>query len=308
MKPTADRSPKTRSARLLAVMAWLRDRQHGCPWDIEQTFRRSRRTPSRKPTRSPTRSSATTCRRSRRSSATCCCRSSTTPRWRARPARFDFDDVAAAIADKMVDRHPHVFGDARDRRRRAQTISWEARKAAERAKNAAREPAGALDGVARALPALLRAEKTPEARRPGRLRLDGHRRRSSTRSRRNWASSGPSSRPARPTRARRRRTGRRAVRRREPRPPSARSTRKPRCARPTTSSSALPPSRAAASPRKGENPRRPRSRRWKPSGRTPRRELRDDAPLSARHSPAAAAGPSRTTPGLRHDFGRCGRR
>ena len=68
--------------------------------------------------------------------------------------------MAAAIADKMVDRHPHVFGDARVATAEAQTVSWEARKAAERAaKPAGAEPAGALDGVARALPALLRAEK-----------------------------------------------------------------------------------------------------------------------------------------------------
>ena len=39
MKPTADTLPKDPLARLLAVMAWLRDRQHGCPWDIDQTFR-----------------------------------------------------------------------------------------------------------------------------------------------------------------------------------------------------------------------------------------------------------------------------
>ncbi|HEY2875020.1 MAG TPA: nucleoside triphosphate pyrophosphohydrolase, partial [Reyranella sp.] len=62
-------------------------------------------------------------------------------------------------ADKMVDRHPHVFGDLKIADADAQTVSWEARKAAERAKKGGEQPAGALDGVARALPALLRAEK-----------------------------------------------------------------------------------------------------------------------------------------------------
>src|ERR1044071_9427200 len=38
-RPTADSLPKEPLARLLAVMAWLRDRQHGFPWDIDQTFR-----------------------------------------------------------------------------------------------------------------------------------------------------------------------------------------------------------------------------------------------------------------------------
>jgi MazG family protein len=75
---------------------------------------------------------------------------------------FSFNDVAAAIADKMVDRHPHVFGDLNIADADAQTVSWEARKAAERAKKgqqATSSAAGALDGVALALPALLRAEK-----------------------------------------------------------------------------------------------------------------------------------------------------
>jgi len=73
---------------------------------------------------------------------------------------FGFNDVARAIADKMIDRHPHVFGDLKIASADAQTVSWEARKASERAKkNGSTDPAGALDGVARALPALLRAEK-----------------------------------------------------------------------------------------------------------------------------------------------------
>jgi MazG family protein len=75
---------------------------------------------------------------------------------------FGFAEVASAIADKMIDRHPHVFGDAKIATAEAQTVSWEARKAAERAAKAtaaAAAAAGALDGVARALPALLRAEK-----------------------------------------------------------------------------------------------------------------------------------------------------
>lgn len=69
--------------------------------------------------------------------------------------QFDFDAVAGAIADKLVARHPHIFGDAempggmREER-------WEAIKAAERA---AKGAASALDGVAVALPALMRADK-----------------------------------------------------------------------------------------------------------------------------------------------------
>ncbi len=61
--------------------------------------------------------------------------------------QFSLDDVATAIADKMERRHPHIFGDATAR------PDWEGMKAAERA------DVSALDGVALALPALMRAEK-----------------------------------------------------------------------------------------------------------------------------------------------------
>ncbi|WP_296763577.1 nucleoside triphosphate pyrophosphohydrolase [Sediminimonas sp.] len=70
---------------------------------------------------------------------------------------FDFDTIAQRIGDKMVARHPHVFGDeSRDKTAAQQTRDWEAIKAAERA---ARDQSGALDGVARGLPALTRALK-----------------------------------------------------------------------------------------------------------------------------------------------------
>ena len=74
---------------------------------------------------------------------------------------FDFDAVTAAVADKMVRRHPHVFGDANVDSAAAQTREWEHHKAAERRAKAATEgrPPSVLDGVARGLPALTRAAK-----------------------------------------------------------------------------------------------------------------------------------------------------
>ena len=70
---------------------------------------------------------------------------------------FTFQSVADAISDKMVARHPHVFGDqSRDKSSDQQTIDWETIKAAERA-NA--NQTRALDGVALGLPALTRAVK-----------------------------------------------------------------------------------------------------------------------------------------------------
>ena len=72
--------------------------------------------------------------------------------------RFGFDDVVKAIADKMVARHPHVFGDeSRDKTPEQQTVDWEKIKAAER--GTAKPGARVLDGVALGLPALTRAVK-----------------------------------------------------------------------------------------------------------------------------------------------------
>lgn len=69
---------------------------------------------------------------------------------------FGLEDVAAGISEKMIRRHPHVFGDAAARDAAAQTGAWEADKARERA---ARAEWGVLDGIATTLPALMRARK-----------------------------------------------------------------------------------------------------------------------------------------------------
>ncbi len=73
---------------------------------------------------------------------------------------FDIEGVIAAINDKMIRRHPHVFGDASQRSATDQTQAWETQKASERAaKQQSGVAASALDGVALALPALKRAQK-----------------------------------------------------------------------------------------------------------------------------------------------------
>jgi len=78
---------------------------------------------------------------------------------------FGFADVARSISDKMIRRHPHVFGDAAARDARQQTSAWEVQKSAERA---ARLQSGALAGVPIGLPALTRAVKlTTRAARVG---------------------------------------------------------------------------------------------------------------------------------------------
>jgi tetrapyrrole methylase family protein/MazG family protein len=68
--------------------------------------------------------------------------------------RFDLDDVAAVIADKLINRHPHVFGETRLPDSAAVLRQWEVIKRAEK-----QERRSVLDGVPKGLPALARAQK-----------------------------------------------------------------------------------------------------------------------------------------------------
>jgi tetrapyrrole methylase family protein/MazG family protein len=72
--------------------------------------------------------------------------------------RFTIDDVVRAISDKLVRRHPHVFGDAEAEDADAVLRNWAKLKAAERREKGVAEPS-ALDGVPQHLPALLRAQR-----------------------------------------------------------------------------------------------------------------------------------------------------
>jgi ATP diphosphatase len=71
--------------------------------------------------------------------------------------RFDFEAVAGAICDKLLRRHPHVFGASGPLTQAEQSVAWEDIKAAER--GAANSRPSHLDGVPQALPALMRADK-----------------------------------------------------------------------------------------------------------------------------------------------------
>lgn len=72
---------------------------------------------------------------------------------------FDFDDVANGIVEKLVRRHPHIFGDTQLDTPEAVKAAWENVKAQERAEKGINEDSSALAGIALALPALMRADK-----------------------------------------------------------------------------------------------------------------------------------------------------
>jgi MazG family protein len=147
--------------RLLDVMAQLRDPQTGCPWDIAQTFA----------TIAPyTIEEAYEVAEAIRNGDMAALQEELGDlllqvvyhaQMAGETGAFDFDAVAHGIADKMIRRHPHVFGDGELRDVEAQRRDWEYHKAAERARKAAeagRAPS-ALDDVALGFPALTRAEK-----------------------------------------------------------------------------------------------------------------------------------------------------
>jgi ATP diphosphatase len=144
-------------ARLVAIMARLRDQERGCPWDMVQDF------DSIAPyTIEEAYEVADAIERRdmgdlRDELGDLLLQVVYHARMAEEAGAFGFDDVVRAVADKMVRRHPHVFGaDDRDKSPEQQTRDWEAIKAAERA---AAGPSSALDGVTPGLPALTRAVK-----------------------------------------------------------------------------------------------------------------------------------------------------
>lgn len=143
--------------RLLEIMRRLRDPKTGCPWDIEQDFN----------------TIAPYTIEEAYEVADAIARSDWTElegelgdlllqtvyhtQMGSEAGHFTFESVVKNIADKMVARHPHVFGDeSRDKSAEQQTADWEKIKAAERAGKAQKRT---LDGVAIGLPGMTRAVK-----------------------------------------------------------------------------------------------------------------------------------------------------
>ena len=159
--------PQSPLDRLLSIMARLRDPERGCPWDVAQTF--ATVAPY---TVEEAYEVADAIERGdmgdlREELGDLLLQVVFHSRMAEELGTFAFDDVAAAVADKMERRHPHVFGDAGHRDSSAQTVAWETQKAAERAAKGA-ERAGVLADVPAGLPAMTRAVKlTKRAARVG---------------------------------------------------------------------------------------------------------------------------------------------
>lgn len=143
--------------RLIDIMAALRDPETGCPWDVKQDF--STIAPYTIEEAYEVADAIERCDMAdlKDELGDLLLQVVFHARMAEEAGDFAFDDVAGTIADKMIRRHPHVFGDASAETPEDVKLSWEDTKARERTEKGQDE--SALDGVATALPALIRAEK-----------------------------------------------------------------------------------------------------------------------------------------------------
>lgn len=137
-------------------MARLRDPETGCPWDLEQDFRSIAPYTIEEAYEVAEAIDRGDLSHLREELGDLLLQVVFHARMAEEAGAFDFEAVATGITDKMVRRHPHVFGDAAVATAAAQTAAWEAHKQEERQTAGA---AAVLAGVGLALPALLRAHK-----------------------------------------------------------------------------------------------------------------------------------------------------
>ena len=149
--------PKGGMPRLLQIMRRLRDPETGCPWDIEQDFGTIAPYTIEEAYEVADAIARESWGELRGELGDLLLQSVYHTQMAEEAGLFTFQDVVRDISDKMVARHPHVFGDeSRDKSADQQTADWERIKAAERA---AKRETRTLDGVAIGLPALMRAVK-----------------------------------------------------------------------------------------------------------------------------------------------------
>lgn len=155
--------PNEPLARLLAVMAKLRDPNGGCPWDLKQDFASLVKYTLEEAYE------VVDAVEKRDFKALCeelgdlLLQVVFYAQMAKEAGHFEFQDIVAGLNDKLIRRHPHVFGDESIATAEAMTERWESDKAKERAAKAAPEAAAAvpsaLDGLTSALPALTHCQK-----------------------------------------------------------------------------------------------------------------------------------------------------
>jgi len=151
-------SPEAAITKLLSIMARLRDPDGGCPWDLKQTFD----TVVPYTVEEAFEVAEAVARRDypelREELGDLLLQVVFHSQMAREQGLFDFAEVVAVLNEKMVRRHPHVFGEVEAADESAVKVNWEVIKADERARKG-REHHSAVDGVPDGLPALQRALK-----------------------------------------------------------------------------------------------------------------------------------------------------
>ena len=153
--PPSDTDP---TLRLRAIMARLRHPDGGCPWDLEQTFATIAPYTVEEAYEVADAIERANLSDLRDELGDLLFQVVFHARMAEEAGAFDFDDVANAICNKMIRRHPHVFSEAGPRTSAEQTLAWEVIKAQERAAKPV-IAAGVLDDVPVSLPGMTRAVK-----------------------------------------------------------------------------------------------------------------------------------------------------
>ncbi|MCH2545989.1 MAG: nucleoside triphosphate pyrophosphohydrolase [Alphaproteobacteria bacterium] len=143
---------------LLKIMAQLRDKDNGCPWDVEQDFASIAPCTIEEAYEVVDAIYENDMDHLREELGDLLLQVVFHAQMASEEGLFNFDDIANGISQKLIRRHPHVFGDAKIKTAAAQTESWEAIKAQERAHKQTKAQS-LLDDVPKALPALTRAYK-----------------------------------------------------------------------------------------------------------------------------------------------------
>lgn len=168
MQPSRDIS------RLIEIMARLRDKETGCPWDIEQDFKSIRHYTIEEAYEVADAIEREDFEDLRDELGDLLLQPVYHAQMASEEGLFDIGDVIYAVTEKLIRRHPHVFGEDEAGSAASSERRWETIKAAERAKKAERrggeKPPSLLDDVPVGLPALTRAAKL--AKRAARVGFD----------------------------------------------------------------------------------------------------------------------------------------
>lgn len=147
--------------RLLEIMARLRDPNGGCPWDLVQTFDTIAPYTIEEAYEVAEAIADKDMNELKSELGDLMFQVVFYAQMAKEENSFNFNDIVNSVSDKMIARHPHVFGEKNIENADAQTIAWEETKAEERRQKAETKegPHSALDGVARTLPSFTRAVK-----------------------------------------------------------------------------------------------------------------------------------------------------